>query len=110
MVSYPVIKRYEKDGKLVGNLLMVGSTKTYYTVRDATKDHYYKIGQGYPISDDILQDLKKNECEIIWIRETQKDGLRRDHKIPITDYLKSEAFEHPPYDIQRCTPLINGGN
>jgi len=79
----------------------------YYFTERKTIPHYYIKGQGYPVSDSILQDLKLMGCNTIYIMETKKDGSIQHYQTPLTNYLKSKLFQEKEHDKQRCYPLNN---
>ena len=77
---------------------------TFITVRN-TRKHYYKLGQGYPISDEALKFLKENNIENIIIKEYGKT-IRR-FKSTVSSYLKGDLIQHEPFELQRIIPLRN---
>lgn len=92
------VKRF--DGKLIGYI----SGDTYYTHRVPEK-HYYVIGQGYPIGDDILQDCKNKKVKFVCIIEHRKDGTEKFYKTDIETYLNAPIIQHEPFEAQRCVSL-----
>jgi len=92
------IKRF--DGKIVGNI----SGDSFYTHR-YPELHFYVMGQGYPIGDDILQILKNRKVKIICIIEHRKDGTIKFYRTPIETYLDAPMIQHEPFEQQRCVSL-----
>ena len=78
----------EKD-KIVGEI--VGDT--YYS-RRSYKNHFYRIGQGYPISVSILDDLKrKNVIFIAIIEYDRNEGKEKIYRCNVSDYDSKISFK-----------------
>lgn len=75
---------------------------TYISVRNPKK-HYYVLGRGYPISEEILIWLKKHNIMDIQIIEEGKKV--RKFLARIDHYLDAPLIEHPPFEKQRSVPL-----
>jgi len=88
------------DGVIVGNVL----GDTFYTHRNH-KDHFYIIGQGYPIGDDVLDTLKTMNVKRIYIIEHMEDGSLTFFQTEIERYLDAPIIEHPPFERQRCVSI-----
>ena len=106
MVAY---KEYYVGARMVGVL----SKGVYTTIRNSTV-HYYRLGKGYPISNQKLKEVKGDGGHTVHIVEQRKDGTERVYEASIQAYLDAVIIEEPPYEKQNCLPLkqmkdITGG-
>jgi hypothetical protein len=77
--------------------------RTYFSERIPSK-HYYVMGQGYPITNDIIKKLKdKNVFHIVIIEQTKK-GIRY-WASTLEKYIKAVLIQHEPFEQQKCVPL-----
>jgi len=100
-----VNSRGERIGILQGDTY-TAFRRSHSFVKNGIKysGHLYIKGKGYPISDDVLQDLKKEGCTKIRIKEENADGNFTYYNIPLQDYLDAKPFQWGDYDKQRCVP------
>lgn len=77
--------------------------KMYISERTA-KIHYYKKGAGYPITNEILKNLKSRGCEHIIIKEIRAVGFKMWHA-PLQKYLDAVMITEGDFEPQRCVPL-----
>jgi hypothetical protein len=62
------------------------------------------MGQGYPITNDIIKKLKdKNVFHIVIIEQTKK-GIRY-WASTLEKYIKAVLIQHEPFEQQKCVPL-----
>lgn len=85
------------EGKIVGRV-----EKNVYITHRNRKKHYFFKGRGYPISDSILQELKKRGVERILIIENSSGEK---FEATVTRYLKAKPFKIKGHDTQRVIPL-----
>lgn len=88
-------------GKIVGYRDM--ANKVYITKRNPDK-HFYRIGQGYPISVDVIQQLMNSGIDKIRMIIELKNGTVSVYEVLLQEY--QTAPEHIfDGDRQRCVPL-----
>ena len=88
------------NGKRIGETI----EDVYVTPRKFTS-HFFRKGQGYPISTDVLKDLKLSGIKWIVIIEERKDESKHRYYCPIEDYLWGQVLKEGEFDEQRCVPL-----
>ena len=91
--------------KLKVNGKMVGAVKNgiYFTVRHKNK-HFFWKGDGYPISESVLERLKKLEVKRIRIMEKPSGKV---FECDLEMYLYGDEFHEAGYDAQRCVAMHN---
>lgn len=87
------------DGRKCGRI----NDEKYVTMRIPEK-HYYVMGGGYPIANEILHWLKEHGIKFIAVAELGKRGTRT-FIASIDKYLRAVIIQHPPFEQQRCLPL-----
>lgn len=92
------MKRFFINDKVVGYF----EGDTYRTKRNPKK-HFFVKGLGYPISEDILYELKWLECR--WIVVIEEGTRISIFKAALSDYLNAPVFQETGFDKQRCFPL-----
>jgi len=76
-----------------------------YVSRRVSSKHYYVMGGGYPISNDILKRLKSKGCEGVVIIEVKSDNTERSFKASLQQYEEAVLIESGGFEQQRCLPL-----
>jgi hypothetical protein len=94
-------------GRLVGNVYITHrwSFVRYTDAGDEIPHHFYIIGQGYPISVDILDKLYADGCVHINIIEHNVGDNITKYWGTLEQYRNAPKFKYPEYDWQRCVPL-----
>ena len=77
--------------------------RTYFSERITSK-HFYVMGQGYPITNEIIKRLKNKNVLYVVIIEYAKKGIRY-LATTLEKYIKSVMIQHEPFEQQRCVPL-----
>lgn len=86
-------------GKLIGEIC----EDTYITYRRPA-EHFYRIGQGYPISSNLLDKLNARGVRFITI-VVRECGRPTSYRIQIEKYLAAFPFNWKDYDEQKCVKL-----
>ena len=86
-------------GKLVGEIC-----GDIYITHRKTGIHYYRMGNGYPISSLLLDKLKAGGVHSIVIVEHAHDGIKS-YSCNLASYLASPSIQWAGFDEQRCVPL-----
>lgn len=86
------------EGRMVGSIY----NGTFITNRNPKK-HYYILGRGYPIADEILKFLDEHDINTIIIKE--RGRLLRYYRASVKQYLKGKLLQHAPFELQRVVPL-----
>lgn len=77
----------------------------YISHRDA-KRHYYVMGGGYPISNEILKELNSKRPEIKMVKIIEKGAKEiAVYTCPIQEYRDAVMIEVGGFEQQRCVPL-----
>ena len=83
---------------------VVGEIENYtYITRRKTKEHFYRLNQGYPIAVEILEFLKKHNINTIKIIEIGKQT--KVYLASIEAYLNGDLICHEPFEMQKVIPL-----
>ena len=96
--------------KITNNWILLNGRRTGYISEGVyisernVEEHFYVMGGGYPIANEILHWLKEHDVNNVMIIEKRKSGIRK-WGSTVDDYLKSVLIEHPPFEQQRCLPL-----
>jgi len=78
---------------------------TYYS-RRSFKVHFYRIGEGYPISVSILNHLKATNVKFVIIIEYDRNvGEEQIYRCNVSDYDSRASFKWAGHDEQKCVPL-----
>lgn len=95
-----------KEGlyKLGERKVGVIKNKIFYTHRDTQKKHFYRKGQGYPIANEVLKDLKQKGVVTIRIIEKRVHDMIA-YEAPLTQYLEAVMIAEGGFELQRCVPL-----
>jgi len=85
---------------------MVGKIRgdAYVTWR-TSKAHYYRKGQGYPITNEVLHELKKRNVKRVVIIEKRADDSSRAYETTLQEYLDAVMITEGDFEPQRCVPL-----
>ena len=86
-------------GKLVG----VVNDKNEYVTKRYTYKHFFKKGQGYPISVEALKEAKRCGALSVVIIEVGKET--RKFSAPISSYLNGTVIKYSGYDEQKYIKL-----
>jgi len=79
-----------------------------YTTKRSAKEHYYRKGQGYPISVSILDKLKQIGVKYIMIKEYDRyDGIEKKYLTFVSSYDYVKPFKEGNFDEQKCIMLKN---
>jgi len=78
--------------------------QTYFSERVPSK-HFYVMGQGYPITNDIIKQLKNKRVFYVVIIEYAKKGIIY-WASTLEKYTNSVMIQHEPFEQQRCVPLL----
>jgi hypothetical protein len=82
-----------------------GYLKDGYYVREVIPErHYYVLGGGYPVSNDILKWLSIRGIKKLRFIEKGRKATRT-YECGVEDYLKAVMIQHPPFEQQRVIPL-----
>lgn len=83
---------------------VIKDDKVYISFRKMNV-HFFFLKQGYPISVDILDDLKKRGIERIRIVAIESTGVNT-YECGIQSYLDCEPFRNLvfPFEEQKCFP------
>jgi len=87
------------DGRRCGRI----EEDKYVTKRIAEK-HYYIMGSGYPIANEILHWLKEHGIKTIVVIEQGRKKTRK-FTTTVVNYYGAVMIRHPPFEQQRCLPL-----
>ena len=92
--------------KHVGEIIQMPDGEKIYFSDRTVSIHWYRIGQGYAISVDILDLLKREGVKKIRIREHgRQDGVIAIWETYVSDYEFIEPFQQKGYDLQKIIPL-----
>ena len=90
---------YNPSGQAVGYL----ENGIYHFERRV--GHFFVKGKGYPISDSILQELKRDGCTTVMLIEKRKNNNTKVYITDLDSYLNSPLFQEAQFDTQRCYPV-----
>ncbi|UBF22627.1 hypothetical protein HRTV-25_gp46 [Halorubrum tailed virus 25] len=97
----PVPVLAETEGTAgVGGFLSTGE-KAYVSPR-ARRSHYFRLHEGYAVSDQILDYLDKSGMAYILIQETDTGNVLEYHLRDFVDF--GIPIEHEEADPQTCVP------
>lgn len=75
-----------------------------YESHRSSAEHFFRMGQGYPITVTILRELEKLGIETIRIIERTAKVINV-YECPIKEYIYGKEFSVGGFEEQRCVPL-----
>jgi len=94
-----MIKAISLRGKKIGEI----NGDTYISHRLSDK-HFYIKGRGYPITNDVLKLLKKDNVLYIQIVEHGKKAITI-YRTTLQKYMDAVMIAEGGFEPQRCVPL-----
>lgn len=98
-----MIEEIKLNGTVIGTII----NDTYVTHRRSSGiGHHFNIEhQGYAITDEKLQEIKKKGAKKVCVTEHLSNGKTKIWECPIERYLQKPRFSQGGFEPQRCVPL-----